>query len=144
MINITFRNLKSNYSPNSYDAHDCTMYFPNTCAIRMSEALVKTNSLFLSRFKGSAKNKCPHGYLRGAQDLASVLSKPSVLGSRTKGWNGTPNATIPDNIKSETGIICFMNIPGFDGQGHIDLWDKTDAVGNHYWDAETIWFWSLT
>jgi len=37
-----------------------------------------------------------------------------------------------------------MNIPGFDGQGHIDLWDKNYPVGDSYWDAKTIWMWTLT
>lgn len=62
------------------------MVFPNTCAIRMSEALVKTDSDFLTAFKNSSKNKCPHGYLRGGQDLAAVLGSPKVLGTRTLGW----------------------------------------------------------
>jgi len=36
-----------------------------------------------------------------------------------------------------------MKIPGFGGQGHIDLWDNNAAVGDAYWDAQTIWMWTL-
>ena len=37
-----------------------------------------------------------------------------------------------------------MKIPGFTGQGHIDLWNDNIPVGDSYWDAETIWMWVLT
>ena len=64
-----FSELKSNYRTLSHQIHACSMQFPNTCAIRMSEALVNTNKAFLDAFKNSGKNVCPHGYMRGAQDL---------------------------------------------------------------------------
>ncbi|MCU8269225.1 type VI secretion system amidase effector protein Tae4 [Vibrio vulnificus] len=69
----SFSKLKANYKTLPTQIHSCSMSFPNTCAIRMSEALVKTDSSFLDTFQNSSKNKCPHGYLRGAQDLAAVL-----------------------------------------------------------------------
>lgn len=107
----------------------------------MSEALVKTNGAFLDAFKKSGKNVCPHGYMRGAQDLAAVLNK--VFGTRSYGWSGSPNGAAPANIQGEKGIVCYMKIPGFSGQGHIDLWDGNSEVGAAYWDAKTIWMWSL-
>ena len=137
----SFTQLKNNYKTDSSDTHSCTMQFPNTCAIRMSEALVKTNTAFLNVFKGSGKNVCPHGYMRGAQDLASVLAKSNVLGARDLGWvsPGKP----PSNVLGQTGIICYMNIPAFSGQGHIDLWNFTTYVGSEYWNAQTIWMWVM-
>ena len=97
------------------------MKFPNTCAIRMSEALVRTNNKFLSAFKRSHKNVCPHGYVRGAQDLTAILAFPSVLGKRDMGWEAQKDGLPPDDVIGKKGIICYMNIPTFSGQGHIDL-----------------------
>jgi hypothetical protein len=109
----------------------------------MSEALVATNKEFLNAFKKSGKNVCPHGYIRGAQDLAAVLSSPGVFGARSYGWSAQPSGVAPTKVAGIKGIVCYMNIPGFSGQGHIDLWDGNDAVGSAYWDAKTIWMWSL-
>jgi hypothetical protein len=109
----------------------------------MSEALVKTNAEFLKAFKNSGKNVCPHGYIRGAQDLAAVLGSSGGFGVRTYGWSAQADAKAPANVKGVKGIICYMNIPDFSGQGHIDLWDGDGPVGEAYWDAKTIWLWSL-
>ena len=143
MIKLSYKKLKSNYSTSPTSIHKCTMHFPNTCAIRMSEALVKTESSFLDIFKEAGTNKCPHSYIRGAQDLAAILAKPNVLGPRTYGWTGNPSGNMPTTAKGKTGIICYMNIPGFSGQGHIDLWDGDYPVGDEYWDAKTIWMWEI-
>jgi hypothetical protein len=110
----------------------------------MSEALVRTNPEFLPAFKNSGKNVCPHGYIRGAQDLAAVLSSPKVFGTRTHGWNAQSNSENPPaNVIGLHGIICYMDMPTFSGQGHIDLWDGNAPVGQQYWNAKTIWMWSL-
>lgn len=143
IVKPAFATLKSNYRTLPDQIHRCTMHFPNTCAIRMSEALVKTNPAFLEAFKSSRKNVCPHGYMRGAQDLAAVLSGPRVFGNRDKGWPSQPDGAAPANIQGIKGIICHMNIPGFAGQGHIDLWDGDKDVGAAYWGAKTIWMWRL-
>ncbi len=139
----TFASLKFNYRTQSTQIHACTMSFPNTCAIRMSEALVRTNSSFTKLFKDSGKNICPHGYIRGAQDLGSVLQSSAGFGMRNFGWNGNVSGDPPAAALGKKGLVCYMNIPGFSGQGHIDLWDGSDAVGSAYWNAATIWMWSL-
>ncbi len=139
MLAPNFTTLKGNYRD---DAHSCSMYFPNTCAIRMSEALVRTDESFLAVFKASGRNLCPHGYMRGAQDLASALEKSSGLGRHRAGWSNPGSA--PKDIMGRRGVICYMRIPGFAGQGHIDLWDGNGPVGQDYWDSQTIWLWSLT
>lgn len=139
----SFSILESNYSTEPTSVHECRMHFPNTCAIRMSEALVKTDKKFLTAFLKSTKNKCPHGYMRGAQDLAAVLALPSVLGPRTLGWNAQPSGEAPPGAVGKKGIVCFMNVPGYSGQGHIDLWDRIAPVGSAYWRARTIWMWVL-
>ncbi|TOH45238.1 hypothetical protein CGI81_17555 [Vibrio parahaemolyticus] len=116
----SFSKLKANYKTLPTQIHSCSMAFPNTCAVRMSEALVKTDGEFLTAFKRASKNKCPHGYLRGAQDLAAVLGSPTVLGARTLGWTSQENGEPPSNAIGRKGIVCYMNIPGFSGQGHIE------------------------
>ncbi|MDA8708717.1 type VI secretion system amidase effector protein Tae4 [Hellea sp.] len=143
MLNIDFVKLKDNYSTDSTSVHRCSINFPNTCAIRMSEAIVKAEPKYLDIFKAATINKCPHGYIRGAQDLAKVLSSRSALGPRSFGWGAQPSGKRPANATGKKGIVCFMNIPGFSGQGHIDLWNDTVPVGSDYWDSETIWMWKL-
>ena len=138
-----FATLKTNYRTQSTQIHSCTMNFPNTCAIRMSEALVRTNAAFVQVFKASGKNVCPHGYVRGAQDLGSILQGGAGFGMRNFGWAGNADGKPPKAALGKKGLVCYMNIPGFSGQGHIDLWDGSDAVGSAYWSASTIWMWSL-
>lgn len=140
----SFSKPKVNYKTLPMQIHSRSMAFPNTCAIRMSEALVKTDNDFLTAFKNSSKNKYSHGYLRGAQGLAAELGSPKVLGTRTLGWTSQANGHPPSNAIGKKGIVCYMNIPDFSGQGHIDLWDGTKAVGDAYWEAKTIWMWTLT
>ena len=109
----------------------------------MSEALAAANAAILPTFKRSGKNLCPHGYVRGAQDLAAVLDHPEVFGPRTLGFEN-PGA-MPAKLDGQHGVISLMNIPSYSGQGHIDLWDGTRTVGpnSEYWDASPIWFWRL-
>jgi hypothetical protein len=109
----------------------------------MSEALVKTDKGFVDLFKKSGRNVCPHGYIRGAQDLAAALAGPHGWGRRDLGWSSQPNGTPPTTAHGVKGLVCYMNIPTYHGQGHIDLWDGKGPVGDEYWDAETIWLWKL-
>jgi hypothetical protein len=143
MLIILFNDVKRHYKTLPTQIHACTMAFPNTCAIRMSEALVAAKPEVLAIFKRSGKNVCPHGYVRGAQDIASVLARPDLLGPRTLGFERP--VTMPPKLQGQHGIISFMNIPTYAGQGHIDLWDGTRTVGpnSEYWDASPIWFWRL-
>jgi hypothetical protein len=195
----TFSELKENYRTESTSIHACsvidtTLDGINTCAARMSEALVIANRVVpnatsraddpalagittayifgtpdyirnraaiahVGNGKGDGKkyllgqygygdyaNKgklCPHGIGRGAVDLAAFLKYH--WGPRTLGWIAQSEDGIPpDNIVGKQGIVAFQKIPGFSGQGHIDLWDNTGPVGHQYWTSETIWFWSLS
>ena len=139
MVRPSFASVRKHY-PTSR-THSCSMTFPNTCAIRMSEALVAASPRLLDAFKRSGKNRCPHDFVRGAQDLAAILASPTVFGTRDHGWEKP--GTAPKKIEGLTGIICFMNIPSFGGQGHIDLWDRNGPIGAAYWDASPVWMWEL-
>ncbi len=159
----TFADLLKSYKTDPKTVHACSVVNPadsavNTCACRMSEALVIANKLIKSRAaigklgdgKGDGKKfllgkygyshkLCPHGLGRGAQDVGGFLAQH--WGTWTSGWEKP--GTEPASLKDKTGVIMFGTIPGFDGQGHIDLWNKTKAVGHAYWDAAVVWFWKM-
>lgn len=111
----------------------------NKCALRMSQLLKDcgwTDAPFKSADYGGML--CEHGLARGPQDLGALIAKR--WGARTKGWDKP--GTMPAYLSDKTGIILYMKIPGFSGQGHIDVWRGSAAEG--YWDSDTIWFWRLT
>lgn len=151
MLRPTYTSIFNHYvlRTTSPAVHDCPGYvFENDCAIRLSEALVLSDKNFLTVFKNSQRNLCPHGYVRGAQDLGFAYSHQ--FGPPSIGWETQSSRTdIPKKALSHKGLICFMKIPGYGGQGHIDLWDGsqkenlTRIGGKGYWDSETIWFWTL-
>jgi hypothetical protein len=160
----SFSELLKSYRTDPESVHECKVIDPtsgtvNTCAARMSEALVIADQLvktradiaalgngkgngkkFLLGTFGYADKLCPHGIARGAQDLGAFLR--DNWGQRDKGW--TKRADAPPEINGKTGLLLFIKLPGFDGQGHMDLWNKTAAVGHAYWDAEIIWYWELS
>lgn len=137
MIKPSFSRLWSAYSSQN---HSCSMTLPNQCAIRMSRALIAagcpSNTFKNTQYTGKV---CPHGYARGAQDLAAYLRR--AWGDRNKGW--AKPGSVPSDASGVRGLICFMNIPGFGGQGHIDLWNGSATKTGAYWDSETIWLWTL-
>jgi hypothetical protein len=137
----TYASLSGVYKTDPNSVHQCTMSFPNTCAIRMSEALDKVVLGIKDKFAASGKTLCPHNFMRGAQDLAGVLQRADVFGVQNAGFSKPGQA--PAAIKGVQGIVAYMNIPGYEGQGHIDLWDGNNPVGDAYWNADPIWFWKL-
>lgn len=166
-----FADLLDNYKVPSDSVHTCAVIDPtqsavNTCAARMSEALVLANGLVTDRGAigrlgtgrgdgtklllgkygyGTTANTgrlCPHGIGRGAQDLAAFLRYQ--WGERTLGWAAqATHDSAPENIKGRRGVVAFLTIPGFSGQGHIDLWNVDRCVGHGYWASNAIWFWTL-
>ena len=119
----------------------------------MSDGLRQVSPKFENAFKELASrlklNLCKHGLVRGAQDLARILVQ--IYGTWNLGWVSQGRYDLPYELKgnNRSGIICYMNIPNFNGQGHIDLWDgfAQDLVGNtgrKYWNSETIWIWTFT
>ncbi len=162
----TFDAAVLNYETDPESVHDCPFIHRkspinvNTCAIRMSEALVIADELIASREAiaaltskpGSGKtlllgklgyrgSLCPHGLARGARDLADYLRQQ--WGAPDLSWATLKDATPPDEVLGQTGVVAFIALPGFSGQGHIDLWNDTAAVGHDYWNAQKIFFWKL-
>ncbi len=160
----SFDQLLKNYNVEPETVHDCPRIYTknpvniNTCAIRITEALVIANGLIENRVKigalttkgGDGKgfllgkynfraNLCPHGIGRGATDVGYFL---------VEHW-GKPNHTflapgeMPKELDGLTGVLCFAKIPGYSGQGHMDVWNKTAAVGHAYWDSQKVMFWKV-
>lgn len=160
----TFDDLLATYRTDPESVHDCPRIYTkhpiniNTCAIRMTEALVLANGLVDSRVQigqltlkggngkgfllgkyGYRANLCPHGIGRGATDVGYFLAehwgKPTLTFL-------TPNEP-PKEIQDRTGVLCFVKIPGYSGQGHMDVWNRTAAVGHGYWNSQKVLFWAL-
>ena len=114
-----------------------TSIYSNTCAIRMSLALIAADPMMESGFRIYGKKALGKYLITGAQDLASFLRRE--WGPSDQGWAGrTGNPT-------GNGVICYMNIPTYSGQGHIGLWENGAAYDNDaYWSANPIWFWRLS
>ena len=164
----SFSDLLANYSTDRESVHDCPYIYRkhpiniNTCAIRMAEALILANGLaesreaigkltprygngksFLMGKYGYLANLCPHGVARGAGDLGNFLRQQ--WGPPTLCFT-TPQAeplTAPEEMLGRQGLVVFVKLPSYAGQGHIDLWNHSDAVGAGHWDAKRSMFWAL-
>lgn len=112
--------------------------YQNTCATRMSLALLKCDVSFVGRLsvkKGLYKHKKIE---TGAKLLADQLHKE---------FKGTEIFT--DTKKAQTalfnkkGVVFFNKITGYDG-GHIDLIEPNNQCHSHsYFDCQEVWFWAL-
>lgn len=116
--------------------------YANTCATRMSLALLKLGVSFMGRFSikdGIFINK---NFETGAKLLADQLILPNVFGK--------PQFINPAKAQmllfNKQGLIFFWKITGYDG-GHIDLIETSNNIqlcNSHcYFDCKEIWFWAL-
>lgn len=114
----------------------------NTCAVRMSLALLKSGVDFVGRLKikdGPYKGKT---FEPGAKLLADQLARPAVF--------GRPDVFVPSNalarLNGKKGMILFWKITGYGG-GHIDLIEASTTIqvcnSACYFSAKEIWFWPL-
>ncbi|MEJ2754541.1 MAG: T6SS effector amidase Tae4 family protein [Gammaproteobacteria bacterium] len=114
----------------------------NTCAVRMSLALIKSGINFNGRLKikdGPHQGKMVE---TGAKLLADQLMKPSVF--------GRPIVYKPvdfmKKVIGKKGVVLFWKITGYGG-GHIDLIESSSTVtvcnSNCYFNSKEIWFWEL-
>jgi hypothetical protein len=164
--------MLDNYKTEPSSVHDCPRLYKkdgggdptldgqtlNTCAIRFTEGLVlalglaKTrqaiskltsgggsgSSFMLGKYGYKAK-LCPHGIGRGAADVAYFLTEQ--WGRPTYSWKEPSDA--PKELVELTGALAFIKIPGYGGQGHMDVWNKTSCVGHGYFNAQKVLFWRL-
>ncbi|HDR2845639.1 T6SS effector amidase Tae4 family protein [Enterobacter sichuanensis] len=118
--------------------------YMNTCAVRMSLALLKCDVKFEGRLaikNGPYKGKKIEP---GAKLLADQLYKASVFG---KAEIYTDIREAGQKLRNRKGVIFFNRITNYNG-GHIDL---LEPVGDNmmqcnsdcYTDCKEIWFWEL-
>ena len=135
------------YTEIGYDINELKKQNPgyvNTCATRMSLALIKSGVNFEGRLKikdGDYKNRFVEP---GAKLLADQLIKPAVFG-RPLMFNRP--TTVPAELKDKKGVVFFWKIDGYDG-GHIDLIESSTSTflcNSHcYFACKEVWFWALT
>ena len=118
--------------------------YANTCAARMSLALLGASISFRGRLQVKAGNYKGRMIETGAKLLADQLAKHSVFGY-PEIFN-TP-AEAPAQIAGRRGMIFFNKISGYDG-GHIDLIDASNTAAtcnSHcYFNCQQVWFWELS
>jgi RHS repeat-associated protein len=124
-------------------------YF-NQCAIRMSTALRRSgvNIAGAKNISNPGGQTYANGNIIGALNLATLLSKKSLLGNPIS-YDGT-RVDIAALLSDKTGIIYFENFLEDDGSishanTHIDLWDRGIIQGNFDipTEASIIWFWEI-
>jgi hypothetical protein len=117
--------------------------YANTCATRMSLALIKSSVPFSGRLKikdGKYKGQFVE---TGAKLLADQLKMPNVFGKPVIFYDMEKALKYLD---SKRGIIFFWKLADSNG-GHIDLiepFNKTMVCNSAcYFVCKEIWFWSL-
>ncbi|MDR3214110.1 MAG: type VI secretion system amidase effector protein Tae4 [Azoarcus sp.] len=117
--------------------------YGNTCAVRMSLALLKSNVNFghpISRLvikSGPYKGRFVG---TGAKTLADALASPTVLGKPLTGEKAK------DAIETKRGIVLFYDWPGYSRGGHIDLIEPGSICHSSCFFKEglkELWFWPL-
>lgn len=116
--------------------------YRNTCATRVSLALLKSGVPFTGRLTIKSGKYTSKKIETGAKLLADQLMRPDVF--------GRPELYTPDNflkkVKGRKGVVLFWKIENYGG-GHIDLIDVTtlNAVCSSgcYYQSKEIWFWPL-
>ena len=116
--------------------------YENTCATRMSLALIKTGVPFHGRLKikdGPFKGQT---FEPGAKLLADQLMLPTAFG---KPVLLKPEAAASE-LNNKQGVAFFWKIAGYGG-GHMDLIETFESVqvchSHCYFNCKEVWFWPL-
>lgn len=122
--------------------------YENTCAIRVSLALIRSG-ITIPGGRMPIKKDGPFKGKKiepGQVKLSAILSQPAMLGKPEK-FSG-PRAFL--EIGSRSGIVSFFRLtPGVYEGGHIDIVSPmlggVGACGTScYWTSAETWFWPLT
>lgn len=116
--------------------------YVNTCATRVSLALLKSGVSFIGRLPVKAGKHKGKKVETGAKLLADQLMMPHVF--------GRPEIYQPSDflssINGKKGVVFFWKITGYGG-GHIDLIEVSNSVAvcnsSCYFNSKEIWFWEL-
>lgn len=143
--NSNYLSAKEVYSEAGYDLDKLIAQNPayeNTCAVRMSLALIKAGINFNGRLKIKSGPHKGKSIEPGAKLLADQLMKSHIFGK--------PEIYKPPDflkkIRNRKGVVLFWKITGYGG-GHIDLIEVLNTVficnSNCYMQSKEIWFWEL-
>lgn len=134
------------YAEIGYDINELIKQNPgyqNTCATRMSLALIKSNVTFTGRLRIKAGTDKDRKVETGAKLLADQLLLPHVFGKPELLMEPSKAST---SIGARRGIAFFWKITGYDG-GHIDLIETINKVqichSHCYFNCKEVWFWAL-
>lgn len=116
--------------------------YVNTCAARVSLALLKSNITFEGRLKIKTGDFAGEKIETGAKLLADQLKKTHIF--------GFPNLIDPqkaiESLSDKKGVVLFWKISGYGG-GHIDLIEPINSIqvcnSGCYFNSKEIWFWPL-
>lgn len=143
--NPSFLGAEELYRKIGYDIENLKKQNPgyvNTCAVRMSLALLQSGVPFVGRLKikdGPFKGKMIEP---GAKLLADQLKKPHIFGYPT--LIDPKKAT--QLLSGKKGVVLFWKITGYGG-GHIDLIEPINSIqvcnSGCYFSSKEIWFWPL-
>lgn len=117
--------------------------YRNTCAARMSLALIKAGLSIHGRLKIKTGKYAGSAIEPGAKLLADQLARPGMLGAPH--FIRRPSEA-PAELKGKQGIIFFWKLGG-SAVSHIDLIETSDSTllcnSNCYFACKEIWFWPL-
>lgn len=119
--------------------------YQNTCAIRMSLALLKTSVNFQGRLLIKSGPYKGRKIEPGAKLLADQLNKDSAFGLAEI---YTDIRKAGQSLKKRKGVIFFNAITGYGG-GHIDLVEPVNdnmiqCHSDCYINCREVWFWELS
>jgi hypothetical protein len=158
MIPFTFSALLSEYKtfpPLGF--RETGRYYKDTCAVRLADAITRIHPDF---FRGTDAEKWtdrrstgryvanPGGVNLKFQEAPPNRSLPIRAGQLAEILNqriarGQVVLTAAE-INAKQGIVFFEGIPGYNGSGHITLWDyRGPADGGQHWNARRVVFWQL-
>lgn len=122
--------------------------YQNTCAIRVSLALIRSGVTIPGGRMAIKKDGPFKGKMiePGQAKLSAILSRKSMLGAPQK-YSG-PRAFV--EIGNRSGIVSFFRLtPGVYEGGHIDIVSPmlggiSPCGTGCYWTSAETWFWPLT
>jgi hypothetical protein len=116
--------------------------YVNTCATRMSLALIKSGVPVHGRLKIKAGKYKGRTVEPGAKLLADHLASPHALGKPQVFKASEASA----KLSGKKGVVFFWKVDGYGG-GHIDVIESTNSAhlcnSACYFASKEVWFWPL-
>lgn len=158
MLGLSFSVLQNNFSPKQlvkppdlfkeigWDDLIGNSSYENTCAIRLSLALIKSG-VTIPDARMAIKTG-PHKGKRiepGQGKLSLILERKSMLGAPEKFKTEEHEKA----IGNRSGIVSFFHLfPGIYENGHIDIISSANGGpkkcgSDCYWASKEVWFWPL-